>query len=189
MKILAFFLLFAFAKAQNEDAIPSTMCPRFSINEFQASVLTPLFKNRIDFARDFLKTASEAVEEMLLKVEEKKGNDGEDIKSRMKNIKEKGVQTIQDVCEKHQNDWKFEHKSSTQQREFFQEQIELMDKVEHDLSQAFKEMVEISKNLMNPVVGVMVKMLEEKSGTEREEQKVNKNFTKPSSGFFLQCRG
>ena len=61
---------------EDDEPIPSTMCPRFSVHEFYSSLFQPLFNQRLDFLETFLKTATDAVEVMLKTVEEKKGNDG-----------------------------------------------------------------------------------------------------------------
>ena len=63
-------------KADPDDPIPSNECPRFSVNEFYSSLFQPLFETRMEFVHDLLKASTDGVEEMLVKMEEKKGNDG-----------------------------------------------------------------------------------------------------------------
>ena len=72
---------------QNDDAIPSTMCPRYSVNEFYMSLFKPLLKNRIDFIENLLRIASDGIEDMLVKVDEKKGSDSGITKQAMNTVR------------------------------------------------------------------------------------------------------
>ena len=49
---------------------------RFSVQEFYSSLFKPMLEERLDFVEKLLKIGSDGVEELLKKVEEKKGNDG-----------------------------------------------------------------------------------------------------------------
>ena len=52
------------------------MCPRFSVQEFYLSLFKPMLDKRLNFIENLLNIGCEGVEELLKKVEEKKGNDG-----------------------------------------------------------------------------------------------------------------
>ena len=78
----------------HEDEIPSTMCPRYSVNEFYLSIFKPLFHTRMNFVENLLKVSSDAIEEMLVKVEQKKGNDGSVSKQALNSIRFDGMKVI-----------------------------------------------------------------------------------------------
>ena len=60
-----------------ESKIPKVVyLIRFSVHEFYSSLFKPLLEERLDFVQNLLKIGSDGVEELLKKVEEKKGNDG-----------------------------------------------------------------------------------------------------------------
>ena len=63
-------------QGEEEELIPSTMCPRFSVQEFYLSLFKPMLDQRLDFIENLLQIGCEGVAEMLKKVEEKKGKDG-----------------------------------------------------------------------------------------------------------------
>lgn len=80
MKLVQVFAVIVFvfptlAFCANEDAIPSTMCPRFSVHEFYESLFKPLLMKRLNFLENTLRLASDGVEEMLVKYAEKQGKD------------------------------------------------------------------------------------------------------------------
>lgn len=82
VEVFALVTVFASSKpcwvfCANEDAIPSTMCPRFSVHEFYESLFKPLLMKRLDFVENVLKLTSDGVEEMLVKYAEKKGDDSD----------------------------------------------------------------------------------------------------------------
>ena len=56
--------------------VAGDQCPRYHVQEFYAAVFQPLFQHQIQFTIDMLEVTTEAAEEMLKKVEEKKGTDG-----------------------------------------------------------------------------------------------------------------
>ena len=63
-------------QGEEDELIPSTMCPRFSVQEFYLSLFKPMLDQRLDFIENLLQIGCEGVAEMLKKVEEKKGKDG-----------------------------------------------------------------------------------------------------------------
>ena len=56
--------------------VAGDQCPRYHVQEFYAAVFQPLFQHQMQFAKDMLQVTTEATEEVLKKVEEKKGTDG-----------------------------------------------------------------------------------------------------------------
>ena len=76
--ILISLVLFLNKNVQGEEdeLITSTMCPRFSVQEFYLSLFKPMLDQRLDFIENLLQIGCEGVAEMLKKVEEKKGKDG-----------------------------------------------------------------------------------------------------------------
>ena len=56
--------------------VAGDQCPRYHVQEFYASVFQPLFRHQMQFTIDMLQVTTEATEEVLKKVEEKKGTDG-----------------------------------------------------------------------------------------------------------------
>ena len=66
--------------------VAGDQCPRYHVQEFYASVFQPLFQHQIQFATDMLEVTTAATEEVLKKVEEKKGTDGK--------LTEAGISTI-----------------------------------------------------------------------------------------------
>lgn len=66
------------------------------------------------------------------------------------------------------------NKLLTEWRDFFQKQLKMLETTENELVQPFAEMVHYSKSLMDPIVEVLVKMLESKSPEEQQEHRVGK---------------
>ena len=62
--------------AEGNENLPSTMCPRFHIQEFVWSVFQPTLKKNLNSVLELAKISTEAVEELLVKLEEKKGPEG-----------------------------------------------------------------------------------------------------------------
>ena len=56
--------------------VAGDQCPRYHVQEFYAAVFQPLFQHQIQFTIDMLEVTTAATEEVLKKVEEKKGTDG-----------------------------------------------------------------------------------------------------------------
>ena len=58
----------------------------------------------------------------------------------------------------------------TEYRTFFQEQTKLLDTAESELVKPFNDLVLLCKPIMDPVVDVLFKTLNEKPKDERDEQ-------------------
>ena len=56
--------------------VAGNQCPRYHVQEFYAAVFQPLFQHQMQFTIDMLEVTTGATEEVLKKVEEKKGTDG-----------------------------------------------------------------------------------------------------------------
>ena len=80
------------------EGLPSTMCPRYHVEEFIGSLFTPTLKKNLDFVLSLVKTSTDNVEELLLKMEEKKGSDGNIEKVNVKEAKE--IKEIVFLCQK-----------------------------------------------------------------------------------------
>ena len=78
--IAVFLFLIGFVSAKNENQVPSTMCPRYCIEEYYSSLFKPLFNERIHFVTELLKLATDGSEQLLTTLEKKKGGDGTLIK-------------------------------------------------------------------------------------------------------------
>ena len=59
------------------EHVAGNQCPRFHVQEFYASLFRPLFDRQIPFIQTMLQVSTDGAEEMLIKIEEKKGTNGE----------------------------------------------------------------------------------------------------------------
>ena len=76
MKLGYFCLLVLLPIIEGNENLPSTMCPRFHVEEFVWSVFQPMLKKNLNSVLDLAKISTEAVEELLVNLEEKKGPEG-----------------------------------------------------------------------------------------------------------------
>jgi hypothetical protein len=64
----------------DDDLVSSDQCPRYSVHEFYLSLFLPVLEQRLTFVEKLVRYGSDAIEELLVKMEEKKGNNGDLIK-------------------------------------------------------------------------------------------------------------
>ena len=69
-----------------------------------------------------------------------------------------------------------EYKTLSDLREFLQHLVSMVEQSETELTEAFAQLVVYSKTLIEPVVQILVKMLESKTPEERDEQRVSFSF-------------
>lgn len=93
----------------------------------------------------------------------------------MNNVRVNGMKAINKARIQYEEAWKDgldKFQLLTEWRDFFQKQIEMLDETENELTQPFAEMVHYSKSLMDPIVEILVKMMESKSPEEQLEHRV-----------------
>ena len=176
----------------NNEPIPGNECPRFSVNEFYISLFQPLFQERMVFVQDLLKASTDGVEEMLVKMEEKKGNDGAITKlgkqlerkvqqinelslAALNGLREMGMLAIHKVKFAIEHMWRseLEHARSLEDyRKLFINVLEMLNATERDLIQAFAEMVVFTQPIIDPAVQVLIKLIESKPAEEQGAVKV-----------------
>ena len=61
----------------NNNHVSADQCPRFHVEEFKAALFQPLLDQKIAFVRKLLQISTDAAEEMLVRIEQRKGNDGD----------------------------------------------------------------------------------------------------------------
>ena len=67
-----------------------------------------------------------------------------------------------------------DYKTLSQLRDFLQNLVKMLEVSEGELTEAFAQLVQSSKNLIDPVIKILVNMLESKAPEERDEQKVRR---------------
>lgn len=68
---------------ESNENLPSTMCPRFHVDEFVWSVFQPTLKKNLDFVLNLAKVSIDGVEELLITLEQKKGLEAIDVAERI----------------------------------------------------------------------------------------------------------
>ena len=66
-----------------------------------------------------------------------------------------------------------DYKTLSELRDFLQNLVRMLEVSESELTEAFAQLVQSSKSLIDPVIKILVNMLESKAPEERDEQKVN----------------
>ena len=66
-----------FASGNTNTHVSADQCPRFHVEEFKAALFQPLLDQKIEFVRKLLQISTDAAEEMLVRIEQRKGNDGD----------------------------------------------------------------------------------------------------------------
>merc|ERR1740123_1946678 len=64
-----------------------------------------------------------------------------------------------------------DYKTLSELRDFLQNLVKMLEVSESELTEAFAQLVQTSKSLIDPVVKILVNMLESKAPEERDEQK------------------
>ena len=96
----------------------------------------------------------------------------------MDSVRETGMKYISKARTEFDEAWQNilnDYKTLSEQREFLQNLVSMLENSESELTEAFAELVRYSNSLIDPVIKVLVKMLESKSPEEREEQRVRLN--------------
>ena len=75
--ILSLFISKHFASGNTNTHVSADQCPRFHVEEFKAALFQPLLDQKIEFVRKLLQISTDAAEEMLVRIEQRKGNDGD----------------------------------------------------------------------------------------------------------------
>ena len=75
--ILSIISNFVFVVFGNNNHVSADQCPRFHVEEFKAALFQPLLDQKIEFVRKLLQISTDAAEEMLVRIEQRKGNDGD----------------------------------------------------------------------------------------------------------------
>ena len=65
-----------------------------------------------------------------------------------------------------------DYKTLSELRDFLQNLVRMLEVSENELTEAFAQLVQSSKSLIDPVIKILVNMLESKAPEERDEQKV-----------------
>ena len=84
-----FFLILSiisnnFVSGNTNNHVSADQCPRFHVEEFKAALFQPLLDQKIEFVRKLLQISTDAAEEMLVRIEQRKGNDGDLTKKGLK---------------------------------------------------------------------------------------------------------
>ena len=93
----------------------------------------------------------------------------------MESVRETGMKYISKARNEYDEAWQNilnDYKTLSEQRDFLQNLVSMLENSEIELTEAFAELVRYSNSLIDPVIKVLVKMLESKSLEEREEQRV-----------------
>ena len=96
----------------------------------------------------------------------------------MDSVRETGMKYISKARNEYDEAWQNilnDYKTLSEQRDFLQNLVSMLENSEVELTEAFAELVRYSNSLIDPVIKVLVKMLESKSLEEREEQRVRLN--------------
>ena len=67
-----------------------------------------------------------------------------------------------------------DYKTLSELRDFLQNLVKMLEVSEGELTEAFAQLVQSSKSLIDPVIKILVNMLESKAPEERDEQKVRR---------------
>ena len=67
-----------------------------------------------------------------------------------------------------------DYKTLSELRDFLQNLVRMLEVSESELTEAFAQLVQSSKSLIDPVIKILVNMLESKAPEERDEQKVKR---------------
>ena len=82
--ILSLLVSKHFASGNTNTHVSADQCPRFHVEEFKAALFQPLLDQKIEFVRKLLQISTDAAEEMLVRIEQRKGNDGDLTKKGLK---------------------------------------------------------------------------------------------------------
>lgn len=174
---LAIVSCFGKAHCQEDDE-----CDRYSLDEFYASVFRPLFNDHLDFLEIVVQQGSDAIEESLIGLEERKpegqlGNvDG--VKAAMNNVRQTAMVALHKGKFSIENEWEkvLESPTLSEMKERFDTIQEALEQIRSELKEPLEEMATSGHFVVNTMVTVLegiVKKAPEEEHAHTKEKLLN----------------